>query len=116
MTPPIPDPTPFATLLARCAPEGEAYCRHAFVRGLAEGGAPGVLAHQRIEQQQVGGGTLADDLGVVVVGHGSREIAGKTLAGAREQAAAAEGGSQGQQAGRTQEAAAGDRNPEHGSS
>ncbi|GAA0774005.1 TenA family protein [Castellaniella ginsengisoli] len=35
-----PDSTPFAALLARCAPEWKAYCQHAFVRGLADGTLP----------------------------------------------------------------------------
>ncbi|MHA3902864.1 thiaminase II [Castellaniella sp. WN] len=39
MTPPS-DSTPFAALLARCAPEWEAYCQHEFVRRLADGSLP----------------------------------------------------------------------------
>ncbi len=37
---PSSDPTPFAALLARCAPEWEAYCQHEFVRRLADGTLP----------------------------------------------------------------------------
>ena len=36
----LSDPTPFATLLRRCEPEWQAYCQHAFVRGLAAGTLP----------------------------------------------------------------------------
>ncbi len=44
------DPTPFATLLSRCAPEWEAYRQHAFVRGLAAGTLPAEAFRRYLRQ------------------------------------------------------------------
>lgn len=43
-------PTPFATLLTRCAPEWQAYCQHAFVRELAAGTLPAEAFRRYLRQ------------------------------------------------------------------
>ncbi|WP_323028894.1 thiaminase II [Castellaniella defragrans] len=47
---PASDPTPFAALVARCASEWEAYCRHEFVRRLAAGTLPAEAFRRYLRQ------------------------------------------------------------------